>query len=137
MILSLWTPGNGFGWKKESVGVLLLLSHRLRLLALPFRNRTATQKPTRMYANYAWAIVFLKTISRHRNIAYPRASIAALSLISEEILREFQSVKNKRQYTLSIITCLHPDPQTPDRGLCETVCGCKIISFWLSCKIFQ
>lgn len=54
------------------------------------------QKPTLVYAIIASGYIFLKIFCRTQNITYPRASTVAASLTGNEILLEFQKVKNLR-----------------------------------------
>ncbi len=114
--------------RKKRRNLYLLPSYCLRRLALPNQSRTATQKPTPVYAisesgNISPEISCRKQ-DNHISTGIYRCSTLDFGL---ESLRDFSSSQESAWINafLCIFTTSHP-ALTPDRGFCETVCDCKI-----------
>lgn len=75
-------PSLAFDWfiTKKRRNLYLLPSYCLRLLALPYSCRTATQKPTPVYAISASGCISHETFAVCKITTYPRASTVAQSL---------------------------------------------------------
>ncbi len=80
----IWLPQDSSLWllgiimiRKKRRNLYLLPSYSLRLLALPINSRTATQKPTLIYAKATYGADSSRSATPMATITYPRASTVA------------------------------------------------------------
>ena len=128
VILSL-ALGN---YEKRRRNLYLLPSYWSRLLALPNRSRTATQKPTLVYAISAFGHIPpgipFRMHNNHISTGIYRCSILDYDLKFCENFDQSRISVDKR-----FLMYVHYIPLrlTPDLGFCETVCNCKFTDFFL------
>ena len=124
--------GNEWIWRKRR-NLYLLPSYESRLLALPINSRTATQKPTPVYAICASGGVFHKTSCRMQGITYPRASTVAQSLTIDWNFARI-SIRQESARINAFKSCYYNIPPhfTPDRASAMAVCSRKFTINFLS-----
>ena len=120
-------------------------SYVLRLLALPINSRTATQKPTLVYAIIASGYTFRKAFCRMHDITYPRASTVAQPLTID---RNFARISERQESArINAFLCMKycralwpgyfyiPPRFTPDRGfLLWRSAKAKLVNYIYLCK---
>lgn len=110
-------------------------SYCLRLLALPCQSRTATQKPTHVYAIIAFGYISPEISCRMHNIHIPQASTVAQSLTLTRNFARISSSQESARITLLIIkkcTSRRSNPQTGASELRSAIA--KLIQLFGDCK---
>ncbi len=130
------TPKFSLVKKEKRRSLYLLPSYHWRLLALPNRSWTATQKPTPVYAIYASGYISPETLCRKQGITLPRASTVAQSLTT---IRNFARISNGQESAqinafLCIFTTSHSAyPKTGASARRSAVA--KLRKFLIPCNI--
>ncbi len=112
--------------RKKRRNLYQLPSYTLRLLALPYLCRTATQKPTLVYAIDASGYISPE-ISCRKQDNYISTGIYRCSILdfNKKFCENFKVSRisaDKRFLTMSI----HPTAHDPNQGFCDMVDDCKI-----------
>lgn len=103
--------------KEKRRNLYRLPSYHQRLLALPNRSRTATQKPTLVYATMAFGYTFPKALCRMHDITYPRASTVAQPLTSIWNFARISDGQESARINAFLLCSLHPTSLYPRPGL--------------------
>ena len=114
--------------RKKRRNLYLLPSYSLRLLALPYLCRTATQKPTPVYAIIASGYISHEILCQKQD-NYISTGIYRCSIldIDKKFARHFKESRiSADKRFLMYFHCI-PLRLTPDLGFCEAICNCKII----------
>ena len=109
-------------YEKKRRNLYLLPSYTLRLLALPYSCRTATQKPTPIYV---YSILPCFSHRTGYNISTGIYRCSTLDLDTEKFARHFRLSRISADNAFKIMS-VHPSHFTPDRGFCKTVCTAKL-----------
>ncbi len=104
---------------------------------MPNRSRTATQKPTLVYAINAFGYISPEILCRKQD-NYISTGIYRCTILDYDLKLCENFDQSRISADKRFLMYFHYIPLhfTPDRGFCEAVCGCKIINNYLDSKLF-
>lgn len=116
--------------KEKRRNLYLLPSYCWRLLALPYSCRTATQKPTPVYAIYASGRI-LSQDNRPDAKYYITTGIYRCSFLdmNMKFCENFQQSRISADKRFLKYVNTHLIPLNPKPGFCGQVCNCKFTNY--------